>query len=281
MLDRRSAKLNQAILQVIAASPRPIGQGAINFALRRRGLSVSIPTVGRRLQELQFEGLVERHGVEGRVLTSRGLALLGQLNADARLQSSGDALLNLLRRGDRAHLLEFLSARRVIEGEIAALAAVHASASAIRKMDELLAKHAASINRGELGLAEDVSFHHEIARASQNRVLFSLVRLLRDHQRYNLLTAAMRTAVGSRRIVDHQAILTAIRAHDPWAARQAMVDHLQRVADDMNRYWDRWVSNRPGLTREARRAAQKADRPAAVRPSVTPRGRASGAVRGL
>ena len=233
------SSIDAAILKVIAGSRRPIGQGAINLRLRKQGILVSAPTVGRKLQELEANGLVRKVSVEGRVLTDRGSAVLIRYDAEARLRLSGDALLNTLRRGDRRHLLDLLCARRVIEGETAALAAVHASPQAIGRMDELLDRQAESIRRGEMGLTEDVAFHLEVARASRNEVLNSLAALLRQHRRYDLLMTSMRAAVGGRLVVDHRAILAGIRAHDPGAARRAMEDHLRKLADDLDRYWNR------------------------------------------
>ncbi|SRR5579875_1089591 len=233
--------IDAAILGVIASSPGPVGQGAINLQLRKQGIVVSVPTVGRRLQELDAEGLVRKVSVEGRVLTERGVAALRRYDEEARLRLSGDALLDTLRRGDRRHLLELLAARRVIEGETAALAAAHASPQAIRRMEELIERQSESIRKGESGRDEDVSFHLEVARASRNEVLISLVSLLRQHRRYDLLMTSMRAAVGGRLVVDHRAVLAGIRAHDPAAARKAMENHLLKLAEDLDRYWRRWL----------------------------------------
>ncbi|SRR5579871_304902 len=231
--------IDAAILKIIAGSRRPIGQGAIHLRLRKQGIVVSAPTVGRKLQEFEAGGLVRKVSVEGRMLTERGGAVLTRHDAETRLRFSGDALLNKLRRGDRRHLLDLLGARRVIEGETAALAAVHASPGAIARMDELLDRQADSVRRGELGLSEDVAFHLEIARASRNEVLNSLVGLLRQHRQYDLLVTTMRAAVGGSLVVEHRAILSAIQARDAAAARLAMEDHLRKLAGDLDRYWSR------------------------------------------
>jgi len=232
--------LREDILRIIAAHSGAIGQGAINLLLRKQGVLISMPTVGRRLQELEFEGFVAKAGIEGRVLTDRGRHALKRFDAEARLRVSGAALLDTLRRGDRKHLLDLLAARRVIEAEAAALAATHVSPNAIAKMDGILSRQAAGVARGETGLEEDIAFHREIARASRNEVLCSLVALLRQHRRYNLIVNSIRAAVGSRMVVDHARILAALKARDPHAARAAMDRHLRTLAADLNRYLGRW-----------------------------------------
>ena len=68
--------VNRAILQLIAESEAPIGQSTLGLILRRQGFTISVPTIGRRLQELEFEGLLRKVGVGGRVITTRGRKVL-------------------------------------------------------------------------------------------------------------------------------------------------------------------------------------------------------------
>jgi len=104
-------------------------------------------------------------------------------------------------------------------------------------MEELLAEQAATIARGGLGIEQDIAFHLEIAKASENEVLHSLVSLLRTHRRYDLFITSMRKQVGSRLVVDHGAILAGIKARDPVAARLAMERHIRGLRQDLKSYW--------------------------------------------
>jgi GntR family transcriptional repressor for pyruvate dehydrogenase complex len=226
-----------AILSVIAAREGPVGQGTISLELRKQGRSPSVPTVGRRLQELEYEGFIKKVGVQGRILTERGVEAVNQMNAEAMLKVSGSALLKTLTRGDKQHLLDLLFVRRRLEGAAAALAAQRAAPQAVARLEQLLERQRASIGRGELGVQEDVMYHLEIARASGNSVLASLVALLRQHHGYNIAITSIRAEVGSRLVVDHGAILDAIKRKNPVAARRAMERHLRTLADDLNRYW--------------------------------------------
>jgi DNA-binding FadR family transcriptional regulator len=237
MINESIAAFDHAILGLIASHQAPIGQGALNARLPRLGFRVSTPTVGRRLQELEFSGFLRKVNVSGRVLTEQGVKRLRELEDDAQLRGSGEALLRTLKRDDREHLLDLLSARQVIEGEAAARAAEHASRENLRKMERALERQAASIRAGRLGIEHDVCFHREIARASRSPVLQSLVALLRTNQRYNLVITSMRAVVGHRLVVDHRAILAAIHAHDPAESRKAMERHLRTLAEDLDSYW--------------------------------------------
>ncbi|MDP2859100.1 MAG: FCD domain-containing protein [Bacillota bacterium] len=230
--------LDRAVLHSIASREAPVGQGAIGLELRSQGFTPSVPTIGRRLQVLEYDGLVRKVGVQGRVLTETGRLALEQLDAEAVFRDSGTELLKTLVRGDKQHLQDLLAARFVLEGETAALAARRATPKTMRRLEALLKEQAESIARGEQGVEWDVAFHHEIAQASGNAVLCSLVVLLRKHHRYNLAVTSMRTAVGSRLVVDHAAIVDAIRAKNPEAARTAMTHHISLLAQDLDRYWN-------------------------------------------
>ena len=233
-----------AILKLISQSRGPIGQGTLSLLLRGQGYTLSTPTVGRRLQELEFRRLVRKVSMDGRVLTATGLQALRQWDADAQLRSRQQSLLDTLKRGDKKHLLDLLTARRAIECEAVALAAEHVTPRSIKRMEQLLSEQAARVAAGELGIDQDVAFHHEIACASGNSILSSIVALLRNHDRYNFVITSMRAMVGSRLVVDHTAILDAIKQRNPTAARAAMEQHLGKIANDLERYWDRWVSEK-------------------------------------
>jgi GntR family transcriptional regulator, transcriptional repressor for pyruvate dehydrogenase complex len=248
--------MDRALLQFIAEAARPVGQGTLSLHLRRHGIGVSAPTIGRRLRELEFSGALRKVGVEGRVITDRGRRLLKQWQADAHLRTFGDALLDTLKRSDKRHLLDLLAARRVVETETAALAAKHASPDAIARLEQILRDQVESVKRGTLGVAEDAAFHQEIGHASGNAVLASLVSLMRNHRRYNVIVTSMRTVVGGQLAVDHAAILDAISRKNPRAARQAMDRHLLNLAHDLDRYWAQYTSSK-AVVRHTRGTSQE------------------------
>jgi GntR family transcriptional regulator, transcriptional repressor for pyruvate dehydrogenase complex len=238
----QSHDLNVALLRLIASNG-PIGQSTLALMLRKDGFSVSVPTVGRRLQELQFQGLLEKVGVDGRILTELGRDSLTQWEVKARLARSSSALLETLKGADKEHILDLLSARRVIECETAFRAAARATPPVIVRLESILHEQARAVKTGALGSPQDVALHKEIARASGSPVLHSIVTLLRSHESYDLIIASMRAIVGTKLVEDHRAILRAIRDRNPQKARRAMDTHLQRLMSDINRYWKHTMNN--------------------------------------
>lgn len=137
---------------------------------------------------------------------------------------------------------ELLAARRLIEGEIAALAA-----RTIRKEDiEMLRdtvvrmrEHGENFTKRD---AADREFHVRIAAATGNGSLALVVEGLWQQRRGKLWsrieayfhTQKMREGV----LLDHNAIIDALERHDPEAAREAMHKHLARVEREFQRQWD-------------------------------------------
>lgn len=133
-----------------------------------------------------------------------------------------DVLRWLLERPFEVELLQHFNELRIaIEPEAAALAARHADAGDLldirRGLDRMIAA-----DRGEDDiLAADIDFHVAILRSSRNPFYLQF----RD-----VVTTALRTSIRftnrltghSASIADHEAVLNAIAARDPDAARAAM-----------------------------------------------------------
>ena len=132
---------------------------------------------------------------------------------------------------------ELTEARLVIEGEAAALAAMHAQAGDIADLRAILGRMIEE-NRGEL-LDEiaDRDFHLRIARTTGNEAVVLVVETLWDVRRRSPLSGGMlersRRSGVKPRIDDHRAIIDAIESGDPASARQAMRDHLGRVIENL------------------------------------------------
>ncbi len=135
---------------------------------------------------------------------------------------------------------ELTAARRVVEGETAAIAATMASDEEITELEQILSRMISENNESKLlthDEAADREFHMGIARATQNDALVLVVKTLWEVRERSPLTMEMlrrsRSAGIKPQIDDHRAIIGAIAARDPDAARNAMRDHLGRVIENL------------------------------------------------
>ena len=133
---------------------------------------------------------------------------------------------------------ELLNARKLIEGEIAALAAANAGEGDLAALRQAVARMTRHVDDFEIREATDRDFHVGIARATGNGSLELVVEGLWN-QRADLWGRMQRhfhtETLAKQTIRDHAAILAAIATRDADAARAAMHRHLGRVAREFQR----------------------------------------------
>ena len=127
---------------------------------------------------------------------------------------------------------EVTEARRLFEGESAALAATNITDEELANLTGLLERINANVSN-ETGERADRDFHIAIAEATGNAAIARVVETLWDMRYQTPLCRKMfdraREAGIQPRVDDHMDILVALRAPDPKAARKAMHNHLDRV----------------------------------------------------
>ena len=141
--------------------------------------------------------------------------------------------------GDAPGPFDLLAARQVIEGEIAALAARTIRRREIAVLHETMTRMRASDADREPRESADRQFHVAIAQSTRNGALRAVVDRLwdaRSHPLWTRIDAHFHSpALRARTLEDHAAIVAALEAHDPEAARAAMHRHLARVIREFQR----------------------------------------------
>ena len=173
---------------------------------------------------------------------------------------------------------ELLAARRLIEGEIAALAARSATKpdlAAMRTTIVRMREHADNFGKRD---AADREFHVRLAAATGNGSLALVVEGMWK-QRRGKLWARIEEYFHTRKIregtlLDHTAIIDAVEKHDAEGARAAMHRHLARVEREFQRQWDVIVPSEE-RTAGARRSPVVGKRSTRTHPATTKRGSAT------
>ena len=178
--------------------------------------SVSRPTVREVVRALSVLGVVEtRHGGGAFITSLDASALLGPLTFFLSLSD--------------VNVEKLYEARRVIEGEICALAAGRIAPEDLEELGRLIELQ--DDERRDAGKYREIDslFHRRLAEIADNP-FYS-----RASQSLNILglefrkAASETEAVLSASIEDHRAILRALSEHDAEAARRAMAAHMDHV----------------------------------------------------
>ncbi len=127
-------------------------------------------------------------------------------------------------------VVQVVEVRRVLEGEIAALAAERVSKPQLARLKRALDAIDAAVAAGRDGVAEDLAFHRAIGEATGNTQFRSVLgffeQYLREGMRITRGNEARRADFMEAVRKEHRAILDAIAARDPRAARRAALRHL-------------------------------------------------------
>jgi GntR family transcriptional regulator, transcriptional repressor for pyruvate dehydrogenase complex len=176
---------------------------------------VSRTVVREAVHQLKSQGLVRSRQGSGVFVTEppahRALAF------DPKLLESIDAVVQMV------------ELRRVIEGEMAALAAQRATRSQVNAIKRALLAIDEATERGELGVEQDLGFHRAVGEATGNpqfvRLLGILEAYLRDAMTVTKGHESKRADFMAQVRREHRAIVAAIAAGNPKAARAAAIEH--------------------------------------------------------
>jgi DNA-binding FadR family transcriptional regulator len=220
--DRLYRRIARQLSDLIASGEFNPGQRLPAERELAEQLGVSRPSVREALIALEIEGKVE-------VRVGTGVFVARPRPLPVAALNPGEGPFELLR------------ARRVVEGETAALAAKEGTAVEIAEIRGAVEELRRSQTDGQKTDSADRRFHVAIARATHNGPLAAVVEILWDQGRgamwkqmeKHFSTPALRAAT----IRDHRAVLEAIEARQPQKARKAMHAHLARVDREFTRGW--------------------------------------------
>lgn len=191
-------------------------------------LGVSRTVLREALATLAALGLVEsRHG--------RGVFIVGgSMQATAqRLSLALTAHGTDAQADNAARIRELFEIRRVLEGAAAEWAAQRATKEQVAQMREIVSKDRALRTADPVDttlISElDGQLHAFLAASTANRMLVLLMAALLDELSLARSKSLLIPGRILRSLEQHEALVTAIAAHDALAARTCMIEHLADV----------------------------------------------------
>ena len=193
-------------------------------------LGVSRPSVREALIALEVEGMIE-------VRTGSGIYV--QSTKSQNRQHSAPSSDAPTEWGP----LEVMSARIIVESEVAALAAQNAQKKDLQAIRKALQKMKLEAARDEVPRWGDEAFHEGIAQACGNSVLLDTVQRYWQARNSPLFERLgdyfEHPASWQAAITEHQTVLDAIEARDSAGARRAMQKHIKQAYKRYSASWRR------------------------------------------
>ncbi|MCU0492537.1 MAG: FadR family transcriptional regulator [Chloroflexaceae bacterium] len=187
------------------------GQRLPSITQLAKAFNVSTGSMREALRSLQSIGLVQiEHGRGVFVASARPILPLDDYTNNV----TNDLLIALA------------ETRRILEPELAALAAERGTAEELAEIEQLALQMEAEAAVGRDFVEPDVLFHHRIAQATHNPVLQRLIESVSDLMLESRKRTAVEPGMTARAVRYHLLIAEALRERNGPQARLLMLAHM-------------------------------------------------------
>jgi GntR family transcriptional repressor for pyruvate dehydrogenase complex len=197
-------------------------------------LGVGRASLREALKALEIMGMIETRLGEGTFVCRRS-------------EFFARPLLWAITGSDVSDARELVEARKLIEVELAGLAAERATPEDLAKIGEMLDAMERSLDDRQCFLEADIGFHLAVAQAGHNTILLNAILLIRNLLREWVSSALDQPGVSAEALEQHKRIFLAIAKRRREQARESMEAHLAAMAG--------YLSSLPDAQESARAAA--------------------------
>ncbi|HET6451910.1 MAG TPA: FCD domain-containing protein [Spirochaetia bacterium] len=174
--------------------------------------------IRKALAKLEFYGILRTVPHRGTIVARIGVKAI-------------EGLLSNILQLEKPDIRSLLETRAILESSAAALAAERGSPEELKDLAAALDDYRRKAEQRLPALEEDHLFHLKLAAMSGNSALLSLISLITPEIiAMNLTFKERDEARFQRTITEHEAIVRAVAARDPAAARAAMEVHMTESA---------------------------------------------------
>lgn len=132
---------------------------------------------------------------------------------------------------EKKKLSEIFQFRRLIEPQIASLAARNASAQEIKELERIVQEQGRAVKDAKKSVELDNAFHLSLARASKNTILLRIVQALNDILGETRAEFLQKEPRRLKSLEGHSKIVETTRQRKKGLARKAMNEHLKKIEE--------------------------------------------------
>lgn len=183
-----------------------------------RNFGVSRNTIREAFKKLSMMGIVDIRQGEGTYIR------------EIVPESFMKPLFPMLLLGKK-NLYSILEARILIESKTLELAIDNITEAELQVLDTMLSGMENLIKNGQLDKYgdEDLLFHLQLSKYSQNGVLSAIHQILQDYIRFEIRVGLLEYEAIEKSLIDHKLIVQKIKEKDKKEAVEVLVDHIYRA----------------------------------------------------
>lgn len=181
---------------------------------------VSRSSVREALRTLESQKFLESRQGDGTYIARQPIEMLVTPLASAILT-------------EKDSLMELFEMRRLIEPQLAYLAAERATPEEVAEMESILDRQADQVSKGETGMDVDKTFHDSLVGATKNTILIRIMDMLMDSLTESRDKYLQGEGRPERSLSRHREILVAIKAGDRKLAARIMREHLEDIENGL------------------------------------------------
>lgn len=182
-----------------------------------RSLGVGRASLREALKALEIMGMIETRLGDGTYVCQRSEFL-------------SRPLLWAITSSSETEVHELVEARKLIETELAGLAANRATAEDLKQIGSQLDRMERSAGNNSEFLQADIEFHLALGQAAHNSILMNALHLIRNLLQEWIGSTLQAEGIAQKAIEHHKAIFMAVAKKNGAAARTAMTLHLDEMA---------------------------------------------------
>ena len=172
------------------------------------------------IKRLEFYGILKTIPQSGTFVAGMDISSLNNLIQDALHMESYD-------------LFSLAESRLILETNIVRLCCQRRTEEDLKKIEKSMNEYDEKISKGIPAVEEDLNFHRQIAEASKNQVLKSMIAiispdLMTNYRRFWNVCDSPKRSVAS---IEHRLLLEYIRKQDEEAAVGLITQHLKGVIE--------------------------------------------------
>lgn len=218
--------------QIINGKLRPGDRLPAEETLARQ-MGVGRGTIREALRVLAYVGFLERRK-NGTYVSDRGAKSESEKAIDRAIQQYSG-------------YMEIIELRRIVEPELAALAAARATPKHIAEIGEHYRRMLSEQNRTERFIEDDNRFHRMIFAAAGNRLFQKIMGTVQEVMKDSQAQVIRNSRIMPRSLEFHRRLYEAIRKSDPEGARRIMSEHVGDIEREMQKIFRDASSQRSAI----------------------------------